>query len=69
MPITIDPRTGEDFLYNRTADPDQVDNLWHSHPKERDRMLDLLKKRLAAESCPPEQLERLGLVPSAVAAE
>ena len=61
MPIEIDPRTREDFLYNRKTDPGQVINLWDSHPEERDRLLALLRERLEEEGCPSEQFDRLGL--------
>ncbi|WP_299956790.1 sulfatase [uncultured Roseobacter sp.] len=69
MPIKIDPRTYENFLFHRAQDPDQQTNLWDSHPAERDRMMALLHQRLEDEGCPPEQLERLGLNPASIAAE
>ncbi|WP_299949488.1 sulfatase-like hydrolase/transferase [uncultured Ruegeria sp.] len=60
-PIKIDPRTHEDFLFNRVDDPGQKKNLWHSHPEQRGRLLGLLCARMAEEGCPGEQFERLGL--------
>lgn len=68
LPIKIDARTHEDFLFNRKADVDQADNLWSKEPAQRDRMLALLREKLAEEGCPPEQLARLGLNHDAVAA-
>ena len=61
MPITIDPRTHEHFLFNRSEDPGQTRNLWESEPQQRDRMLALMRALLEQEGYPPEQLERLGL--------
>lgn len=61
LPITVDPRTHEDFLFNRREDPGQRTNLWDREPRERDRMLSLLRASLDNEGCPPEQLDRLGL--------
>lgn len=61
VPITIDPRTRENFLFNRARDPEQTRNLWDKEPEERDRMLALLRQCLDDEGCPPEQLSRLGL--------
>lgn len=61
IPIRIDPRTSENFLFHRASDPDQQNNLWDSHPGERERMLVLLQKRLVEEGCPSEQFKRLGL--------
>ncbi|KMW58835.1 Choline-sulfatase [Candidatus Rhodobacter oscarellae] len=68
-PITIDPRTCEDHLYHRASDPGQTQNLWHSHPDQRARMLALLVERMQAEGSPPEQFERLGLDVLPIAAE
>ena len=60
-PITIDPRTTQDFLYHRTEDPEQRRNLWDSHPDARDRMLALLRAQMQQDGCPDEQFARLGL--------
>lgn len=60
-PVVIDPRTHENFLFNRRDDPQQNNNLWHSHENERSRMLVMLKQLLDEEGYPAEQMERLGL--------
>jgi arylsulfatase A-like enzyme len=61
IPIAIDPRTRENFLFNRIDDPEQKNNLWDSRADKRDTLLQLLKHKLIDEGCPPEQFERLGL--------
>lgn len=61
IPINIDPRTYENFLFNRKDDPDQNDNLWETEPEQRERMLELMRALIAEEGAPPEQLDRLGL--------
>lgn len=61
MPIQIDPRTGENFLFHRSSDPDQTVNLWNDAPEQRQRMLELMRDTIADEGAPPEQLARLGL--------
>ncbi|OSP54798.1 sulfatase [Pseudoruegeria sp. SK021] len=60
-PITIDPRTYENFLFNRETDPGQEVNLWEAEPEQRARMLALLRLRLDEEGYPAEQMDRLGL--------
>jgi len=60
-PVTIDPRTTENYLFNRSQDPGQNNNLWDSHIEVRNQMLVSLKSLLLAEGCPDEQLTRLGL--------
>lgn len=62
MPISVDPRTHENFLFNRLDDPEQKNNLWDTHAEQRERMLALLKEMIKEEGAPPEQLDRLGLV-------
>lgn len=62
MPISVDPRTSENFLFNRVADPEQKTNLWHTEPEQRERLLTLMRQLIKEEGAPPEQLERLGLV-------
>lgn len=62
IPIHIDPRTYENFLYNRVVDPEQRKNLWNLDSEQRDRMLRLVRTLLDEEGYPAEQLERLGLV-------
>ena len=61
IPIEIDPRTYENFLFDRESDPEQRNNLWHSAADQRNRMLDLLRHRMDEDGHPPEQLVRLGL--------
>lgn len=61
MPIQIDPRTYENFLFNRSEDPDQEHNLWDKAPDQRERLLQLMRDLIADEGAPPEQLYRLGL--------
>lgn len=60
-PVTIDPRTTENYLFNRKQDPLQQKNLWQQDPNNRDRMQKRLKNLLVNEGCPQEQLERLDL--------
>lgn len=59
--VTIDPRTTDNFLYNRKDDPGQINNLWDCHPDCRQKMLIRLKNLLIEEGCPEEQLDRLDL--------
>jgi hypothetical protein len=61
IPIRIDPRTKENFLFNRANDPEQDVNLWDTDPGERDRMMRLVRTLMDDEGYPPEQLARLGL--------
>ena len=61
IPIRIDPRTSENFLFNRAEDPGQNDNLWDAEEVERLRMLALVRSLMDDEGYPPEQLGRLGL--------
>ncbi len=61
MPVTIDPRTHENFLFHRAEDPEQAVNLWEKERSQRDRMLTLMRALLEDEGYPEEQLERLGL--------
>ena len=61
MPITIDPRTNENFLFHRQSDPNQTTNLWDQETVERDRLLVLMRTMLVDEGTPPEQFDRLGL--------
>lgn len=70
LPIQIDPHTRTDFLFNRTNDPGQTNNLWDVEPEQRQRMLALLVLKLEEEGCPLEQFHRLGLDrPTSIAAE
>ncbi len=61
LPVTIDPRTFENFLFHRSEDPEQKKNLWDTEPTQRDRLLVLMRELLEVEGYPNEQLERLGL--------
>ncbi len=61
IPMKVDPRTEENFLFNRVDDPGQLDNLWHQADVQRERMLKLLRDLMDDEGYPPEQLDRLGL--------
>jgi len=61
IPISIDPRTTENYLFNRIDDPDQSVNLWDTHTEKRQELLELLSRVLEQEGCPPEQFLRLGL--------
>lgn len=61
IPIHVDPRSEEDHLYHRAADPDQKANLWQDAPEQRDQMLGLMRTLMDEEGFPPEQLARLGL--------
>ena len=67
-PITIDARTHENFLFNRVKDPGQKENLWDKAPVARDRMLKLMRRLLEEEGYPTEQLARLGLTETSLAA-
>ena len=61
MPIEIDPRTYENFLFDRKNDPEQSVNLWDRAADQRNRMTKLLRKTLGDDGCPVEQFDRLGL--------
>ena len=61
IPIKADQRQDEDFLFNRSEDPDQERNLWESNPEQRARMSALVRALMDEEGCPPERLARLGL--------
>lgn len=61
LPTQIEPRTLENYLFNRAEDPGQEQNLWDREPKQRERMLGLLRACLEEEGYPQEQLKRLGI--------
>ena len=61
IPIRVDPRSDENFLFNRSEGPDQERNLWERDPEQRARMLALVRALLDEEGCPPEQSARPGL--------
>lgn len=50
-----------DFLFHRSEDPKQQQNRWDTDPRQRKRMLDLLRTQLEQEQLPEEQRVRLGL--------
>ena len=63
-PVTLTenkPLSFEDLLLRR--DDEGAANRWASEPRQRRRMLDLLRELVDAEGAPPEQYERLGLTP------
>ena len=62
IPMKIDPRSDENFLFNREADPDQTFNLWDTALDERTHLLSLVRQLMDEEGYPPEQVARLGLV-------
>ncbi len=66
IPIKIDPRTDQHFLFNRKRDPEQNINLWDEEPEQRDRMLKLARQLLDDEGYPPEQLDRLEMTNAAL---
>ena len=49
------------YLFNRTQDPEQDNNLWDKESVQRERMLKIMRNLLEDEGYPEEQLERLGL--------
>ena len=61
IPVTHEPRSREDFLFNRSDDPGQTRNLWAQEPAQRRRMLEALRGLVEQEGAPEEQLRRLGL--------
>ncbi len=61
IPIQVDPRTTENFLFDRVNDPGQTSNLWDHASDQRERMLSLVRDLMDEEGYPAEQLERLGL--------
>jgi arylsulfatase A-like enzyme len=61
IPTKVRALSDTDFLFHRPSDPGQERNLWESHPEQRERLLDLLRRLVHAEGAPPEQLVRLGL--------
>lgn len=61
IPRKSRPYTQENFLFHRSEDPDQAENLWDAEPEQRKRMLNIMTELLQEEGCPPEQYDRLGL--------
>jgi len=61
IPVDMESRSREDFLFRRSTDPGQAENLWDAEPEQRERMLGVLRSLVDAEGAPPEQWTRLGL--------
>ncbi|KAA0019640.1 sulfatase [Salinicola corii] len=61
IPVQVDPRSHEHFLFNRRKDPAQHDNLWQRQPETRDRLLEKLRGMMCEEGAPDEQFDRLQL--------
>jgi arylsulfatase A-like enzyme len=61
VPLSMQPLSRVDFLFNRVDDPRQAVNLWEDEPRQRERMLGILRELLSGEGAPPEQYARLGL--------
>ncbi len=61
IPTRSQPRSWENFLFNRRDDPEQTRNLWEMDPDQRQRMLGVLHGLLAEEGAPLEQYARLGI--------
>ena len=55
------PLNANNYLFHRTADPEQAQNLWDDEPGQRERMTSLLTSMLRDLGAPEEQFERLGL--------
>ncbi len=67
VPVEVDPNAvtpagREDFLFCRSEDPGQKENLWDREHGELERMLALTKELMAGQDAPTEQYARLGLV-------
>lgn len=50
-----------DFLFHLSEDPQQKRNLIMDRPQERERMIELLKRKMIEVEAPPEQWIRMGL--------
>ena len=61
MPVRIDPRSHEDFLFHRAGDAGQEQNLWEAEPLHRAAMLERLATLMVEEGAPEEQWTRLGM--------
>ena len=51
----------EIYFARAADDPDQTINLWDSQPERRERMLETMRRMIADEGAPPEQVDRFGL--------
>ena len=61
MPVKIDPRSHQDFLFDRRSDPAQTSNRWDDRVDVRQSMLQALRALMQEEGTPDDQWERLGL--------
>lgn len=69
VPVSVEPDrkapgSSADYLFDRSTDPGQEDNLWSSKSEQREQLLALARGLLAEEGTPPEQYSRLGLTTS-----
>jgi arylsulfatase A-like enzyme len=60
-PVNISALGRQDFLFERSEDPKQIQNLWDDKPSQRDQMLDSVRELMALEGAPREQYERLNI--------
>ena len=63
-PKFIEPQNSAlygDFLFHLSEDPQQKRNLIMDRPQERERMIELLKRKMIEVEAPPEQWIRMGL--------
>jgi len=61
IPAAVRALSTENFLFHGPSDTLQARNLWESEPEQRERMLGVVRRLVAAEGAPPEQAARLGL--------
>jgi hypothetical protein len=61
VPVDVKPLSRENFLFHRSEDPEQRENLWGREPNKRSWMLEVTRDLLGEEGAPPEQYERLGI--------
>jgi len=61
IPAAVRALSTENFLFHGPSDTLQARNLWESEPEQRERMLGVVRRMVAAEGAPPEQAARLGL--------
>lgn len=61
IPVEARALATEDYLFHRPSDPRQERNLSSSEPGKCEEMLAVVRRLVAAEGAPAEQLTRLGL--------
>ena len=61
IPVETKPLSYENFLFHRTEDPGQTENLWDAGTEQRERMLEVMRDLLGQEGAPAEQYTRLGI--------